>query len=421
MVISDLALGLVGLIPTAIYLGGKPMTAGSRSCDALGYVLTAVLFTQHLWTLVIAVATFALLAGILHLASFRRPGVPCVIMDLVANLWTAILSNLFLGSGRDSEDITRAREQKRAARRPSRLSKSKIAFRNMFGMKPLQAESTVEPVAEVPPWDLLQLNTAGLHLEPISSPVVLPIDEKRAALSRWPSRSASDDVSRADDMSRIDRIHTSSTLVSSTEGRNNSHDSQPKPPAPIDEKSEEFINMAVLLINDERVPSSLGNSGELPSPLQLDDQPTSAIILAPKFKSGMTVKNHSSVAFNIGGYSKEEAAGPESTEQTLRDFFEAHRATDTEVMHAHSGADIGPEESAAEYSNRQASLLMLYFPLAYLMVFSVSLVRLMHDMITTKKSSALTIISLWFVLSAGLLDALVYVRFLCTVTQTDAP
>lgn len=51
---------------------------------------------------------------------------------------------------------------------------------------------------------------------------------------------------------------------------------------------------------------------------------------------------------------------------------------------------------------------MLYFPLAYLVVFAFSLVRLIYDMATYKPSAALSALSLWFVLSAGLMDALVY-------------
>lgn len=70
--------------------------------------------------------------------------------------------------------------------------------------------------------------------------------------------------------------------------------------------------------------------------------------------------------------------------------------------------DDVPRRSAASYFNRQAALLMLYFPLAYLVVFAFSLVRLIYDMATYKPSAALSALSLWFVLSAGLMDALVY-------------
>lgn len=288
----------------------------------------------------------------------------------------------------------------------------------MFGMKPLEEDLTTGSAANVPPWELLHLNTAGLNLDPILAPIGLPIEEKRAALSHWPSRSTTNDTSRTEDVPRSNRIHTASTIASSSTGRNNSHDSSKKLPAPIDEKSEGSIDVPILLINDQRPPSSLANSDEPPSPLQLDHSLTPAAVPTAELDIGMAVKNRSSVTFDIAGFSKEEAATPEPTGQSLRDFFQACRATETEVMHAqHSGADIKPEESAAEYSNRQASLLMLYFPLAYIVVFSVSLVRLIHDMITSSTSSALTIMSLWFVLSAGLVDVMVYVSPCCRVDK----
>jgi hypothetical protein len=67
---------------------------------------------------------------------------------------------------------------------------------------------------------------------------------------------------------------------------------------------------------------------------------------------------------------------------------------------------------------------MLYFPLAvsstiatgriatdkqYMLVFSVSLIRLIYDMIHREPNPILQIVSAWFVLSVGLIDAVVYV------------
>jgi hypothetical protein len=52
---------------------------------------------------------------------------------------------------------------------------------------------------------------------------------------------------------------------------------------------------------------------------------------------------------------------------------------------------------------------MLYFPLAYLIVFTFSLIRLLYDMITHKPNPVMTMVSLWFVLSVGLVDAGIYV------------
>jgi hypothetical protein len=52
---------------------------------------------------------------------------------------------------------------------------------------------------------------------------------------------------------------------------------------------------------------------------------------------------------------------------------------------------------------------MLYIPLAYLFLFTFSLVRLIYDMVTSKSSPFLSVSSLWAVLSVGLVDALLYV------------
>jgi hypothetical protein len=101
--------------------------------------------------------------------------------------------------------------------------------------------------------------------------------------------------------------------------------------------------------------------------------------------------------------------------QTLQEFFAQHQTPIDELearARQHGDNDtspLGPQDSAASYFNRQASLLMLYFPLAYLIVFAVSLVRLVYDMITNEPNAILTIVSLWFVLSVGLVDAAVYV------------
>jgi hypothetical protein len=66
---------------------------------------------------------------------------------------------------------------------------------------------------------------------------------------------------------------------------------------------------------------------------------------------------------------------------------------------------------------------MLYFPLAvstitdpltstdrqYMLVFSVSLIRLIYDMVHSTPNPILQIASGWMVLSVGLIDAVVYV------------
>ncbi|KAL7411028.1 hypothetical protein BDY24DRAFT_397460 [Mrakia frigida] len=73
-----------------------------------------------------------------------------------------------------------------------------------------------------------------------------------------------------------------------------------------------------------------------------------------------------------------------------------------------SGSDGANQESMARFMNRKASLLMLSFPLAYVVLFSVSLIRIIYDFTSDTPIPALSAISRWFVFSQGLADALIY-------------
>jgi hypothetical protein len=119
----------------------------------------------------------------------------------------------------------------------------------------------------------------------------------------------------------------------------------------------------------------------------------------------------------------------DSSGETLGQFFKDDQADlgsaeDSRAERGMSHNNGLPQMSATAYFNRQASLLMLYFPLAvsstiatgriatdkqYMLVFSVSLIRLIYDMIHREPNPILQIVSAWFVLSVGLIDAVVYV------------
>lgn len=64
-------------------------------------------------------------------------------------------------------------------------------------------------------------------------------------------------------------------------------------------------------------------------------------------------------------------------------------------------------ESMASYLNRKTALLMLWFPLGYVLLFSVSLIRIIYDFVGTPPT-ALRAISRWFIFAQGILDALIY-------------
>jgi hypothetical protein len=57
---------------------------------------------------------------------------------------------------------------------------------------------------------------------------------------------------------------------------------------------------------------------------------------------------------------------------------------------------------------------MLIASQQYLFVFSVSLVRLVYDMVNDEPSPLLGLLSAWMVLSVGLMDGLVYVSSVTT-------
>ena len=61
LVVSDLVLGIVGLIGSAMVLSGDNLVQGTVPCDGLGFMLVTVLWTEHLWTLLLAFTTYMIL------------------------------------------------------------------------------------------------------------------------------------------------------------------------------------------------------------------------------------------------------------------------------------------------------------------------------------------------------------------------
>ncbi|KAJ9120109.1 hypothetical protein QFC22_003007 [Naganishia vaughanmartiniae] len=66
------------------------------------------------------------------------------------------------------------------------------------------------------------------------------------------------------------------------------------------------------------------------------------------------------------------------------------------------------QESTASYLNRKTAMLMLYFPLAYCLLFSVSLIRIIFDFSANGSPKPLRVIARWFVFSQGAVDAIIY-------------
>lgn len=84
---------------------------------------------------------------------------------------------------------------------------------------------------------------------------------------------------------------------------------------------------------------------------------------------------------------------------TMREFFASEPAPPPLQMIS--------QVSAAQYFNRQASLLMLWFPIAYMATFLLSIICLATDM-AGKRNKVFSIISLWMILMVGFIDAAVF-------------
>ncbi|EKD00262.1 hypothetical protein A1Q2_05439 [Trichosporon asahii var. asahii CBS 8904] len=61
LIVSDLMMGITGLIGCIQQLAGHPLVKDSVECDGLGVTFTAIVFSQHLWTLALAFTTFMIL------------------------------------------------------------------------------------------------------------------------------------------------------------------------------------------------------------------------------------------------------------------------------------------------------------------------------------------------------------------------
>lgn len=259
----------------------------------------------------------------------------------------------------------------------------------------------------VPPWELLHINTAGLNLETMEVPATAPSSGEEKPPQRVPLSWKIP----SDDNARSDRIPTVSTLVGSEQGIA-IHDHDTRKPTSKAEEAGEVITLPTLARNPD---SSSRHSLDRyptgpPSPLQINDEIPASNNAGPRYVAASKEDSEKSDLEANGSKDEQEGEGP--MDHTLRDFFQANPASDNDASQT-AGSDIRAEESAAAYFNRQASLLMLYFPLAYMFIFAFSMVRLLYDMITSKPNAGLTIASLWFVLSAGLVDALVYVSAIC--------
>ncbi|KAK8861433.1 hypothetical protein IAR55_002252 [Kwoniella newhampshirensis] len=468
MVISDILLGVV-VFPTEIsFLAGNRLQLDSRGCNAQGFLLITILFTQHMWTLAIAIATFCLLryplsrltvmlemyswligpfiwaVSLIHsglwygLVGFSTTGALCyygtksvgldrdlvqfvpraLVFAVIVILYTRLfkflrrpdtihLSTGFAtdpGAGEQVSHIPAAPTPKvfRPLARFGRLGSS-------AGNK--------EAVNVDAPWEALEFVQVGYHHD-LNLPT--PSETGQFELAPYapksilhPSRPVSPDIVSPGTIEVKDPI----LRVRTASGSSITTSSGPSSQRP---SATDTLVTPELAYNYE-LPPSADSTTKLVSPES--QPPLRAHILSPVLSQGSHNELELGPEMDIvdadgddrGRYSRSSSEDRRPSGQTLKEFFQEYQVPGPDEGRVPTGGRGSgsnehkpPQLSAAAYFNRQASLLMLYFPLAYMAVFSVSLVRLIYDMVHRMPSPVLGIISNWLVLSVGLIDGLVY-------------
>jgi hypothetical protein len=281
------------------------------------------------------------------------------------------------------------------------------------------------PVNPDAPWEQMEFVQVGGRewaLTPLASPETspasklvdapLPQEQSRPGTPEWQER-ASHGTSERDQKSSTSllRESTSSSEQATPTGPHSQRPSESETLVTPESKYEEERPKASL----SPIPADTATSKSELSYHQVDEESEDD---AEDGKINLSAEKHLTAPRRPSG-------------QSLTEFFQEHQASGLgarEEGRGHGTETNGKVQvSAATYFNRQASLLMLYFPLAvscsslplpfcpkhlltrqYMAVFSVSLIRLIYAMVHKQPSPVLTVISSWMVLSVGLMDALVY-------------
>ncbi|WWC60116.1 uncharacterized protein I303_102680 [Kwoniella dejecticola CBS 10117] len=500
MVVSDMMLGCIALPPEILYLAGDPLKTGSAGCNGLAFILTSTLFSQHLWTLAIAFATYLLLThplsrvtsmferyswvvapliwiiSIIHSAIWHgtvgwvNNGSLCYYgtkgrgldRDLIQFIPRAIVfiviivlySRLFKFLRRP--DTIQLSTQFMAGTQPdvSGQAGNEVNHPNMANkiLRPFKmnraSSGNKDPVNPEAPWEALEFVTVGgayngkvptstpLHTStfdftptvpsgillasrPVSPDLISPGQEVKDPFSstttpnRYPSTSSEASGSSTKQTSGTDTY----TVVTPELNY------QCEAPASVDSTTKLFTPETIPTIQRHHVLSPVLSQGsKLDFPPELGGNGTDGESLNDRL--GVLDEAHydrrerrrsSLIESSTGGQSQqEEDQDRRPSGQTLKEFFQEYQVPGLEDIPENRGRGSAtgskgiPQISASAYFNRQASLLMLYFPLAYMLVFSVSLVRLVYDMIYGQPTPVLSIMSSWLVLSVGLIDGLVY-------------
>nr|XP_018264526.1 uncharacterized protein I303_02696 [Kwoniella dejecticola CBS 10117]OBR86684.1 hypothetical protein I303_02696 [Kwoniella dejecticola CBS 10117] len=454
MVVSDMMLGCIALPPEILYLAGDPLKTGSAGCNGLAFILTSTLFSQHLWTLAIAFATYLLLThplsrvtsmferyswvvapliwiiSIIHSAIWHgtvgwvNNGSLCYYgtkgrgldRDLIQFIPRAIVfiviivlySRLFKFLRRP--DTIQLSTQFMAGTQPdvSGQAGNEVNHPNMANkiLRPFKmnraSSGNKDPVNPEAPWEALEFVTVGGAYNgkvPTSTPLhtstfdFTPTVPSGILLA---SRPVSPDlISPGQEVKDPFSSTTTPNRYPSTSSE--ASGSSTKQTSGTDTYTLDF-------------PPELGGNGT--DGESLNDR---LGVLDEAHYDRRERRRSSLIESSTGGQSQqEEDQDRRPSGQTLKEFFQEYQVPGLEDIPENRGRGSAtgskgiPQISASAYFNRQASLLMLYFPLAYMLVFSVSLVRLVYDMIYGQPTPVLSIMSSWLVLSVGLIDGLVY-------------
>jgi len=522
LVLSDFVLGVTGLISVSLALSPEKLKAG-QACDGLGTLLVAVLWTEHLWTLTLAVATFMILIYPLHtltlwlekrwyllwigvwtvsfgvavlgyelygyvpnggicyypsssglygeLMQFIPRGMVFVVISILyARLFvflrrpdkirspyyddssvgetsgmpttffgfrTRRISSLFR-KGKPTQNDLRIDIPKQ---QPIDVNASYEAHDVANGaISPLSAAT---PITEIPPWERMELPVFQVDGQRFGG---ASANQPNISSNPWGNWKGLGTGKVQDSRKRPSTPSSQSPLMptSRTFGSGSTQGDIRELPRMISPKLETIPSMMdapTINTPDDHPPSSRRSTltgphhPRKPSTLSeagpLTPQPSMSHLSEgydPDIRRGSAVSATQSTRRSSATPTVKECEviHPSPSERNSIDL-RRHRTAEEEEddnwdlmrilqqsapVRSRHERDQGEtvelvEESMASYLNRKTALLMLWFPLGYCLLFSVSLVRIIYDFVGTPPV-ALRAVSRWFIFAQGLLDALIY-------------
>ncbi|CDZ98273.1 G protein-coupled receptor, rhodopsin-like [Phaffia rhodozyma] len=92
----------------------------------------------------------------------------------------------------------------------------------------------------------------------------------------------------------------------------------------------------------------------------------------------------------------------------IMDFKDMLDGSASPGAHLASGQSRENQESLSSFMNRKASLLMILFPIAYVVLFTLSLARIITDLVHPHPIPLLSGFSRWGIFASGIVDAILY-------------